>query len=155
MYLCWAKCLYEVEIGGEKSEFTFPRTILKFLRCFCAQDVAGKIRDTAFKILMEHFWRALKLSTLQYRDKENIFYFPNYRGVFRTQSDNGFQPLTVFEEKAPSQIFDWVLNMPLYYLLICLKSVFALFLPDLYSSSLLFLIFPRSTTHCLLHYDKF
>ena len=52
------------EIGGEKPEFAFPRTILKFLRCFCAQDVAGKIRDTAFKILMEHFWRALKLSTL-------------------------------------------------------------------------------------------
>ena len=64
MYLCWAKCLYEVEIGGEKSEFAFPRTILKFLRCFCAQDVAGKIRDTAFKISMENCWTALKLSAL-------------------------------------------------------------------------------------------
>ena len=47
-----------------KGRISFSKNFLKFLRYFCAQDVAGKIRDTAFKISMENFWRALKLSAL-------------------------------------------------------------------------------------------
>ena len=47
-----------------KGRISFSKNFLKFLRYFCAQDLAGKIRDTAFKISMENFWRALKLSAL-------------------------------------------------------------------------------------------
>ena len=49
------------DIAGEKAEFAYPGTILKFLECICAQDVAAEIRDTAFKVSMEDFYRELKL----------------------------------------------------------------------------------------------
>ena len=34
MCICWAKCLYEAEIGGEKAEFPFPRTFWNFWDIF-------------------------------------------------------------------------------------------------------------------------
>ena len=40
----------KADIAGEKTEFAYPETVLNFLKCFCPQDVAGEIRDTAFKI---------------------------------------------------------------------------------------------------------
>ena len=47
-YVCWVKCLYEADIGGQKIEFAYAGTVLKFLRCVFTQDVAGDIRDTSF-----------------------------------------------------------------------------------------------------------
>ena len=36
---------------------------------------------------------------------------PNiYKGAFFAEMLNGFKLLTIFEKKAPSQIFDWVEN---------------------------------------------
>ena len=36
---------------------------------------------------------------------------PNiYKGAFFAEILNGFKLLTIFEKKAPSQIFDWVEN---------------------------------------------
>ena len=48
----------KADIAGEKTEFAYPETVLNFLKCFCPQDVAGEIRDTAFKVSMEDFHRA-------------------------------------------------------------------------------------------------
>ena len=41
-----------------------------------------------------------------------------YRSVFRTQSniyDEGFLAVNYLRKKAPSQMFDWILNTPLQY----------------------------------------
>ena len=53
----------------------------------------------------------------------------SFRGVFRAYLNiyNGVyseKPLIIFTKKAPSQIFDWVLNMSLsLYAVICVRVV--------------------------------
>ena len=56
-------------------------------------------------------------------------YSTSFRGVFRTYlniHDEVFSenPLIIFTKKAPSQMFDWVLDMPLsLYAVICVRVV--------------------------------
>lgn len=66
----------KADISLEKAEFSYPETVSKFLKCICTKDVAGEIRDRAFKVSMDNFHSAFQIPALQYKCKESTFYFP-------------------------------------------------------------------------------
>ena len=63
----WLNVSMKADIPGEKTDFAYPGTDLPFSKCICPQDVAGGIRDAAFKVLMGYFYRELKLPAFYYR----------------------------------------------------------------------------------------
>ena len=54
----------KADIAAEKAEFAYPGTVLIVLKYLCPQDVAGKIRDIAFKVPIYDFHTPFQLSTL-------------------------------------------------------------------------------------------
>ena len=68
-------------------------------------------------ILMPILYTKTNLTSLFDLSKSTEVYFQNpvehLRWSFFEEIINSFQLLTVFTKKAPSQIFNWVLNMPL------------------------------------------
>ena len=59
--MCWAKCLYEAEVGPPEPEYAYPEMVLRYIRSLCPEDIVGEIREDAFKVSMIQFCKALKL----------------------------------------------------------------------------------------------
>ena len=59
--MCWAKCLYEAQVGQENPEYAYPESVLGYIRSLCPEDIVGEIRENAYETSMAEFCGALKL----------------------------------------------------------------------------------------------
>ncbi|CAH3153227.1 unnamed protein product, partial [Porites lobata] len=64
-YCHWAHSLMRKEIGPSDAQFSFPSTVLSFIRALVPGDVVGEIREDAFQVSMKDFCTALELPTAQ------------------------------------------------------------------------------------------
>ena len=63
-YCAWALQLLRAEIGPADSTYTFPPSVLKYLRCVCPGNIVGEIRDDSYKVNMLEFCNALNLKPI-------------------------------------------------------------------------------------------
>ena len=76
-----------------------------------------KFRYTFLSILLTYSIDTTYLNTIQNWETYLELSWISMRQVF-TELFNGFEPWTIFFENVPSQKFNWVLNIPQYYLVI-------------------------------------
>ncbi|XP_057304117.1 uncharacterized protein LOC130662334 [Hydractinia symbiolongicarpus] len=60
-YCYWARNLLRKEVGPENPEYSFPPSILSYLRSLCPGDIVGEFRENAYKVSMTEFCDSLEL----------------------------------------------------------------------------------------------
>ena len=63
-YCLWACCLYRKEIGNEEQTFSYPASVLQYIRYLAPGNIVGEIRENAQKIDLEEFGTALDIPKL-------------------------------------------------------------------------------------------
>ena len=58
-YCLWARALLRKQIGPEDAQYTFPQSVLDYIRHLAPGDIVGQIRKEAFPVTMDVFCEAL------------------------------------------------------------------------------------------------
>ena len=60
-YCLWARELLKAEVGPENAHFSYPASVLAYIRLVAPGNVVGEIKDDTFDVTMDVFCKSLGL----------------------------------------------------------------------------------------------
>ncbi|KAK3749145.1 hypothetical protein QZH41_009827 [Actinostola sp. cb2023] len=63
-YCCWAHALMRNNIGPPEAEYSFPQSVLTYIRYLAPGDIKGEIREHGFQVSISEFCTAMEIPQL-------------------------------------------------------------------------------------------